>query len=117
MEPRTFTSSKLSMLMACASPGSALAFHLGLASNGARLLRRTSSGEPQAARSAAGPVASAAVPFRAVSAFLSGLAARVHRWSDSRLQAERERYLAQVQNVSDLEARMRDLHSGRYWLP
>jgi hypothetical protein len=122
MESKIIERSKLSMLMACASPGSALAFHLGLVSNGADLMRRTIGVDRQPEHAGSGSAVSRMAPATAalahsVVSLLSGLIAGVERWSDKRLQAERERYLAQAQNISDVEARMRDLHSGRYWLP
>jgi hypothetical protein len=56
-------------------------------------------------------------PGASIVSWLSSLFARVERWSAARQSEERERYLAQAQNVSDLEARMRDLQSSRFWLP
>jgi hypothetical protein len=95
MKSTTLWNQKLGMLMACASPGSALAFHLGVTSNETDLMRRT-----QAADGGAG-----------------GLFARLERWFDKLEQQERERYLAQAQTVADLEARMRNIDTGRFWLP
>jgi hypothetical protein len=40
MSHRSFTSDRFTMLMACASPGSALAYHLGLATFETGMLRR-----------------------------------------------------------------------------
>jgi hypothetical protein len=113
MRSKTLGASKLSLLMACASPGSALAYHLGLASNQAGLMQRSTGATGQPATAGAGP----AEPVRSVVSWLTGLPAAAARWYAERERKELDRYLAQAQNVSDLEARMRDLHSGRYWLP
>jgi hypothetical protein len=110
MKSKTIGGSKLSLLMACASPGSALAYHLGLASSEAVLMQRSTGAAGQ-------PAAGPAEPVRSVVTWLTGLPAAVARWYAERERRELDRYLAQAQNVSDLEARMRDLHSGRYWLP
>jgi hypothetical protein len=40
MRTNTFWNQRLAMLMACASPGSAFAYHLGLLNNRSRVLRR-----------------------------------------------------------------------------
>jgi hypothetical protein len=108
MKPKILWNQKLSMLMACASPGSALAFHLGLASNGAELVRRTQADQDAGSQPAA---------HRSVLGWLTGPFARLEQWADRRDQRERERYLAQAQTVADLEARMRELDTGRFWLP
>jgi hypothetical protein len=108
MKAKAFGNRKLSMLMACASPGSALAFHLGLASNEAKLVRRTQDGQDALSEPAA---------HRSPFGWLSGLFARLEHWADERDRREREQYLAQAQTVADLEARMRELDKGRFWLP
>jgi hypothetical protein len=48
MSATRFTDHRFTMLMACASPGSAYAYHLGLATFGPALLRRSKAtqGEP-----------------------------------------------------------------------
>lgn len=112
MKSTTLAGSKLSLLMACASPGSALAYHLGLISNPTDLMRRTTTGAAEP-----GATAGTSAPIGSEGSWLAGLFTRVARWYAARERVELERYLAQAQNVSDLEARMRDLHSGRYWLP
>jgi hypothetical protein len=98
--------------MACASPGSALAYHLGLATNQAGLMRRTTKAVERA-----DTAASAAETVGSGGSWLSRLFAGLARWYAERERKELDRYLAQAQNVADLEARMRDLQSGRYWLP
>jgi hypothetical protein len=108
MKPKALWNQKLSMLMACASPGSALAFHLGLASNEANLVQRT----PRRQDAVSEPAA-----HRSAISWLTGVFARLEQWADKREQRERERYLAQAQSVADLEARMRELDTGRFWLP
>jgi hypothetical protein len=109
MQAKTLGGSKLSLLMACASPGSALAYHLGLASNKTGLMQRTTS--------ASGLAEPAAMPGGSSGSWLGALLTRLARWYAERERRELDRYLAQAQDVSDLEARMRDLQSGRYWLP
>src|SRR5512139_2320848 len=108
MRSNTSGGSKFTLLMACASPGSALAYHLGLASNQAGLMRRTTIADSQATHQGTGPGVSG-TPTQRVVSWLTGLPAAVARWYAARERQELERYLAQAQNVSDLEARMRDL--------
>jgi hypothetical protein len=108
MKAKALRNQKLSMLMACASPGSALAFHLGLVSNEARLVRRTQGHQD----AASGPAAQGSAL-----GWLTGVFARLEQWAEERDRRERERYLAQAQTVADLEARMRELDTGRFWLP
>jgi hypothetical protein len=52
MSANTFWSDRMTMLMACASPGSALAYHLGLATFRPVVLRRDKTTETGAAQPA-----------------------------------------------------------------
>ena len=116
MTSKTLGGSKLPLLMACASPGSALAYHLGLTTNQTELMRRSTRADGRAIDQDAAAGAGATPAPRVVS-WVTGLFAAVGRWYAERERQEEERYLAQAQNVADLETRMRDLQSGRYWLP
>jgi hypothetical protein len=124
MKTRTLWNQRLGMLMACASPGSALAYHLGQTNIEANLVRRTKDDEQSAAPPASASTArstgdhasartarDAGVSASGISGWLRRAFERYEIWSWQREMRERERYLAQAQNVYDLETRMRDLDS------
>lgn len=111
----------LNMLLACGSPGSALAYHLkpGLVQPG--LMHRNITGEDvrnalvegAAAVVAPAETVESAAPF-SVWGWITGVFDYLERRSWEHDMREREAYLAKSQNAFDLENRMRDLESGRY---
>jgi len=115
MNSKTLWNQQLGMLAACGSPGSALAYHLGLSIFEAELPRRnratedTSPAVPEAAPRNAVEQA----PVKAESHIAptrNWFARAFHRlenWSWEREVREREAYLSRSQDLSDLEARMR----------
>ena len=96
MSTRSLFNERFGMLMACASPGSAWAYHLGTESK-ADLVRRT-----RAAEKARG------VPDSGKN-WLSRALVRLERWSWERQVEADEAYLGQATDLCDLEARMRRL--------
>jgi hypothetical protein len=110
----------LNMLLACGSPGSALAYHLKPALVQPGLMHRNMAGETQAngVAEAAAVVApadtSAAIAPFSVWGWIMGVFDYLERRSWEHEMRERETYLAGAQNVFDLENRMRELESGRY---
>jgi len=88
----------LNVLISAASPGSALAHKLGVATFGPMLLRRTSE-VAEARRLEAPPIGG----------WLARLFERLESWAWDRQQREREAYLAQSADLHDLEYRMRQL--------
>jgi hypothetical protein len=103
------------MLAACGSPGSALAYHLGLSTFEAKLPRRnratedTSPAEPtpvprNAVEQAPEKAESHVAPTRN---WFARAFHRLENWSWEREVREREAYLSRSQDLSDLEARMR----------
>jgi hypothetical protein len=104
----TLLHQKLSLLAASASPASALAFSLGLTTFKAEMLRRTENPDglvEQAAASAEkGTTRAPSAP-----GWLGRIFDRLETWSWEREVRAREAYLAQSQDLADLEARMRHL--------
>jgi hypothetical protein len=103
MKSDTLWGDNFGMLMASASPGSALAYHLGQIEQQARILRRSMPTDPtpvpcapSAGDTAQGPAGD--VLWRRVRDALQ----RFAQWSFER---ERERYLAQYADLHQLEAR------------
>lgn len=86
---------RLTMLNACGNPGSALAYHHAETASEAGLLHRDS------------PGSAVARPFHAAFGWVERLFDRMDAWSWKRQMEAREAYLAQAQDVSDLEVRMR----------
>ena len=124
MNGKTLWNERLGLLAASASPGSALAYHLGLTTLRARMMRRNTTTRAES------DLCAAASPERALSRGgerqVPLLARRVWRWLASavdRLEErswqrelrERERYLAQSENLVDLEARMRALDGDPFF--
>jgi Protein of unknown function (DUF3563) len=120
MKTKAVWTDSLALLAACASPGSALAYHQGQGivepmmphrNMRERVLPRvTSAGtaEPKNGSPAAGSQSEEAL-VRPAAGWFRRLFARLEEWSWKMETREREAYLAQAQNLSDLEARMRRL--------
>lgn len=115
MNSKTLWNQQLGMLAACGSPGSALAYHLGLSIFEAELPRRNRATEDKSPAEPT-PVPRNAVeqaPVKAeshVAPTRNWFARAFHRlenWSWEREVREREAYLSRSQDLSDLEARMR----------
>lgn len=100
MTENSSTTEHLAMLLACGSPGSAMAFHGLTPRFGADLVQR-SAPAPTAALKPAAPAVVAVWFARLVRPFRESLWQREVR--------ARESYLAGAQNISDLEDRMRAL--------
>lgn len=114
MKPESLFNQWLSLLAASANPASALAFQLGATTFKAEMLRRTWAPEPPDERAAAPAEESAREPKEATLApsargWLSRIFDRLETWSWEREMRAREAYLAQSQDLFDLEARMRHL--------
>jgi hypothetical protein len=118
MQSKTIWNDRLSMLAACGSPGSALAYHLGLAFSESQMSRRnmdaqsgSDPSEPALAPGVAGTPADKAGESsgRSHGRWLARVFHRLRAWPRDLEMREREAYLAQSQNLSDLEARMRRL--------
>ena len=97
MSTRSLFNERFGMLMACASPGSAWAYHLGTESK-TGLVRRTRTAAEKAS----------VVPDSGKN-WLSRALVRLERWSWERQIEADEAYLAQATDLCDLEARMRRL--------
>ena len=96
----------LSVLISAASPGSALAHQLGVATFGPMLLRRTS--EPLKAVTT-GVAEARRLEAPPTGGWLARLLERLENWAWDRQQRELEAYLAQSADLHDLEYRMRQL--------
>lgn len=112
MNLKTLSNQSLSLLVSAASPGSALAHQLGVATFEPMLLRRGKE-EPSATPEMAGATTALASPARvrapSADAWLTRLFDRLENWAWDRQQQEREAYLAQSHDLHDLEYRMRQL--------
>lgn len=108
MKLRTLWDEPLGMLMASGSPGSALAYQLGQTEFELGMVRRnTASPESNAAGSTkANRGASPVSPGRG---WIGRLFDRIEAWAWERELRQREAYLAQAQDLYDLERRMRQL--------
>jgi hypothetical protein len=95
---------RLGLLAASASPASALAFSLGLTTFKPEMLRRTENPDEV---EQAGEKSTARAPSDR--SWLGRIADRLETWSWEREVRAREAYLAQSQDLFDLEARMRHL--------
>ena len=106
MKLRTLWDEPLGMLMASGSPGSALAYQLGQAEFESGMVRRNTAS--QGATDKAKPNASTppALPARG---WIGRLFDRIEAWAWERELREREAFLAQAQDLYDLERRMRQL--------
>jgi uncharacterized protein DUF3563 len=104
MSARSLFNERFGMLMACASPGSALAYHLGTTKSEADLVRRTST--PVQAGGKAAPQPNSGKNW------LSRALDRLEQWSWERQLRDDEAYLAEATDLCDLEARIRRLDGG-----
>src|SRR4249920_3841067 len=104
MKPRTLWDEPLGMLMACGSPGSALAYHLGLTVFEPGMVRRNTTPEILAEGVDPAPPVSEATKTKtkrdapsapSVRGWLGRLFDRLEAWSWEREMREREAYLAQ----------------------
>ena len=118
MNPKTLWDERLGMLMACGSPGSALAYHLGQTTFQPMMVRRnTATGVspddiervPAPGTAANAEVETDTGPIESVRSWIRRAFERLETWSWQRQVREREAYLAQATDLADLEARMRDL--------
>jgi hypothetical protein len=105
---KSLSNQPLSVLISAASPGSALAHQLGVATFGPMLLRRGS--EPLKAPTA-GIAAARRLAAPPAGGWLARLFERLENWAWDRQQREREAFLAQSADLYDLEYRMRQLDS------
>lgn len=106
MTENSGTTEVLAMLLACGSPGSAMAYHGLTPRFGAYLVQRN------APESVTVPAPTAPAKAARRSGFATWLARLVRPFRESLWQREvraREAYLAGAQNISDLEERMRAL--------
>ena len=123
MNPRTLWDERMGMLMACGSPGSALAYHLGQTTFGPMMVQRGKTPESSLAQPertpASGTTASQEsgadiAAGRSLKGWLARAWRRLETWSWQRQMREREAYLAQATDLVDLEARMRDLDGDAF---
>ena len=103
MSARSLFNERFGMLMACASPGSAMAYHLGAGAAKPDLVRRGSNGEARQT--------TASKP-RSVTHWLQRAFDRLEQWSWERQMRSQEAYLSQATDLCDLEARIRQLDDG-----
>lgn len=111
MDEKTLWDERLGMLMACGSPGSALAYHLGQITFKPMMVRRgtvdrVSSRSERPHTTDARPEQMAASKAKG---WLGRLWDRLEAWSWHRHVREREAYLAQATDLAELETRMRRL--------
>ena len=104
MSTATGQSSRLTMLLACGSPGSAAAYHDIPGHEGAGLVQRDI---PQA--TAPGPAAPAGFSF---TAWIGRLIRPLRESAWEQELRDREAYLSRSQNVFDVEVRMRALEDA-----
>jgi len=118
MKRKTLWDERLGMLMACGSPGSALAYHLGQTTFEPKMVQRgigpdSGPAQPDHLRASTSIANEEAGTDTASARSLLGWLTRAWRsveaWSWQRGVREREAYLAQAKDLVDLEARMRDL--------
>ena len=123
MTSRTLRNERFGMLMACGSPGSALAYHLGQSASEVNLLQRTSPpGTPSEgsrrapAQISPSPAVATASAWHGLSLFalIGHLFDRLDEWSWQRDKREEEAYLSHAQNLYDLEGRMRHLENDGF---
>ena len=93
--------------LACGSPGSAWAYTQSLTGESAGMVRRTAA--PAETKQVAAAVQPQASAFTAVKRWIGGVWQRFDQWSWQQQLRRDEAYLAQSQNLFDLEARMRRL--------
>jgi hypothetical protein len=123
MNRKTLWDERLGMLMACGSPGSALAYHLGQTTFEPKMVQRGTAPDSGPAQPDQMPASASAVNAEAgadtagggsLVGWLSRAWRRVEAWSWQRGVREREAYLAQAKDLVDLEARMRDLDGDAF---
>ncbi len=123
MNPRTLWDERMGMLMACGSPGSALAYHLGQTTFEPMMVQRSKvpedglvkAGGPPASGSTAGLQSSTdTARGPSLKGWFSRMWQRLEAWSWQRQVREREAYLAQATDLVDLEARMRHLDGDAF---
>jgi hypothetical protein len=111
MKPETLLNQWLSLLAASANPASALAMSMGLAAFKPEMLRRTETPKElvEPTERAAAPEPKKALRAPSAQGWLGRIFDRLETWSWEREVRAREAYLAQSQDLFDLEARMRHL--------
>lgn len=116
MKLRTLWDEPLGMLMASGSPGSALAYQLGQAEFESEMVRRNTATETPVNPSGATERQTKRDASGAPSArgWLGRVFDRLELWAWEREVREREAYLAQAQDLYDLEARMRHLDGDEF---
>ncbi len=97
MTTKSLFNERFGMLMACASPGSAWAYHLGTNASKASLVRRRM------------PIDGTQASEAASRNWLARAFDRLEQWSWERQVAAQEAYLSQATDLCDLERRMRQL--------
>lgn len=103
MTGRSLFNERFGMLMACSSPGSALAYHLGMDVAQTAVVRRGIDAE--SART------SGATPGSGTN-WLQWAFDRLEQWSWQRQMKTQEAYLSAATDLCDLEARIRHLDNG-----
>lgn len=106
MKLRTLWDEPLGMLMASGSPGSALAYQLGQAEFESGMVRRNTASRDAADKAKANRAAEQVPPAQG---WIGRLFDRIEAWAWERELRQREAYLAQAQDLYDLERRMRHL--------
>jgi uncharacterized protein DUF3563 len=126
MNRKTLWDERLGMLMACGSPGSALAYHLGQTTFQTEMVQRTTGGaarESDDTRPDRLSASSATSSFEAggdtgrevsLAGWFTRAWRRLEAWSWQRGVREREAYLAKAKDLVDLEARMRNLDGDAF---
>jgi Protein of unknown function (DUF3563) len=123
MKPKILWDERMGMLMACGSPGSALAYHLGQTGSEPMMVHRSTASERSADQPTQGSGTSAATSADAetdtagvppMKGWLARAWLRFETWSWQRQLREREAYLAQAKDLAELEARMRDLDDDAF---
>src|SRR5437899_10991971 len=123
MNPRTLWDERMGMLMACGSPGSALAYHLGQITFEPMMVQRGKRPESNAGEADGLPVSDATASRESGidagggsprQGWLSRAWHRLETWSWQRQMREREAFLAQSKDLVDLEARMRELDGDAF---
>jgi hypothetical protein len=103
MSARSLFNERFGMLMACASPGSALAYHLGTDATRPALVQRGIADDL---------VETTGSKPRSVTNWLQRAFDRLEQWSWERQMKSQEAYLSQATDLCDLEARIRHLDNG-----
>ena len=110
MKLRTLWDEPLGMLMASGSPGSALAYQLGQTQFEAGMVRRNTTSHDAVGKATDKTKANrSAPPSLPARGWIGRLFDRIEAWAWERELRQREAYLAQAQDLYDLERRMRQL--------